>query len=298
MAQRRSKQLPKRLTEPLRLIFDTDAHAAMETHCSASAGNEVCGVLVGFTGEEAGLRWTRVVAVIEGRHAREDQMSVTFTHETWDAVHAKLAERDDKARVIGWYHTHPDFGIFYSAPDVFVHRNFFGLEGQVGVVVDPVRAERGVFASTSRGLQTLSRYEVARQNKAGHFMRCTYQTDPLRDAAVEARAASESQNDGFARSSLDSIEAGIARVERRVDMVFRMLLLAVPLAALISLLLGLYLGRRVLVVEIPRGDLKAGAGPIVIPIIEDPRAKSEEKRPAASGEESLPPNAKSEETKP
>ncbi len=229
--------------DALSLTVDPDAHRALDAHCGANPRNEVCGVLVGFTGEENGRRWTRVVAVIEGKHAREEQMSVTFTHETWDAVHETLAQRADKARVVGWYHTHPDFGIFYSAPDVFVHRNFFNLEGQVGIVVDPVRDERGVFASTAQGLVTLARYEVARQNARGHLVDCRYADEPLRDDMPEARAAASTGEGGFTRSNLDSIEARLAQMDVRLGKLATMLLVVVPVAAMLAFGAGLLLGR-------------------------------------------------------
>ena len=283
MASSKLTRTKKRPSEPLRLVFDTDAHRAMDEHCSAAPRNEVCGILVGFTGEDASGRWTRVVSIIRGVHAREDQMSVTFTHETWDAVHAELAKRDDKARVIGWYHSHPDFGIFYSAPDRFVHRNFFGLEGQVGVVVDPVRQERGVFANTNRGLITLARYEVARQNKQGHLVDCKYVDEPLRDAMPEARAAAE-QGGGsgdFARSSLDSIEANLARIERQQEVMFKIMCVGLPVLLLLAALAGMFIGRRGAALEIPQSALDPSRSPMIIQVVAPPKepVKTEAAKP-------------------
>jgi hypothetical protein len=46
---------------------------------------------------------------------------------------------------VGWYHTHPDYGIFLSGQDLFIHRNFFDQPLQVAYVVDPIRQTRGFF---------------------------------------------------------------------------------------------------------------------------------------------------------
>jgi proteasome lid subunit RPN8/RPN11 len=228
-------------------MFDPDAHRELDAHCSESPRSEVCGVLVGFTGLDGPNRWTRVVSVIRGRHAREEQMSVTFTHETWEAVHDELSKREDKARVVGWYHTHPDFGIFYSAPDVFVHRNFFGLEGQVGVVVDPIRDERGVFANTPRGLQPIRVYEVVRQGRHGHLVECKFAEDALREVVGEARAAAE-MNDAdlhrALRASLDPIEAGFARLERRMSRLSWLTGFWMPVAMIVAFGAGAFFGGR------------------------------------------------------
>lgn len=227
----------RRRHDVLALTFDTDAHRALDEHCARDQRCEVCGILVGFCGKSDGQLWTRVVAVIEGKHAREEQMSVTFTHETWDVVHEALGARRDGARVVGWYHTHPDFGVFFSSHDAFVHRNFFGTDAQVGVVVDPVRKQRGVFVSRAGRILTLDRYEVARTNASGHRVSCEYIAEPLREPVPEAMAAGSSET-----SRLDAIEANIAVIGEQSRTILRILYLLVPTAALLGLVFGYLLG--------------------------------------------------------
>lgn len=46
--------------------------------------------------------------------------------------------------VVGWYHSHPGYGVFLSSIDVEMQRNFEKLNPRcVAVVVDPVRSVRG-----------------------------------------------------------------------------------------------------------------------------------------------------------
>ena len=59
--QKHGRAAPR--SEALSLVIDPDAHRALDAHCGANPRNEVCGVLVGFTGEENGRRWTRIVAI-------------------------------------------------------------------------------------------------------------------------------------------------------------------------------------------------------------------------------------------
>jgi len=33
-------------------------------------------------------------------------------------------------KIVGWYHSHPGFGIFLSEYDLFIHRNFFTAPGR------------------------------------------------------------------------------------------------------------------------------------------------------------------------
>jgi hypothetical protein len=48
-------------------------------------------------------------------------------------------------RMVGWYHSHPHFGIFLSDYDQFIHENFFREPWQVAYVVDPLLEQRGWF---------------------------------------------------------------------------------------------------------------------------------------------------------
>ena len=46
--------------------------------------------------------------------------------------------------IVGWYHTHPDFGIFLSHHDLFIHQHFFAQPLQVAYVVDPIQPDARV----------------------------------------------------------------------------------------------------------------------------------------------------------
>lgn len=71
--------------------------------------------------------------------------SLTFTHESWSDLHRQAEIRFPGAAVLGWHHTHPGFGVFLSAYDLFIHRNFFSAPWQIAMVVDPRRQELGFF---------------------------------------------------------------------------------------------------------------------------------------------------------
>lgn len=111
-------------------------------HVYNNATHEVGGVLVGRLGDRALPRVTGAIAALE---ARGERASVTFTHEAWATVHERL-ERDFAGdKIIGWYHSHPGFGIFLSRHDLFIHENFFADPRQIAYVVDPHAGTEGVF---------------------------------------------------------------------------------------------------------------------------------------------------------
>ena len=71
---------------------------------------------------------------------------VTFTHEAWNEVHHEMDTKFTDRDVVGWYHSHPNFGIFLSDRDCFIQDHFFDTAGQIAYVVDPVNGVEGVFA--------------------------------------------------------------------------------------------------------------------------------------------------------
>lgn len=76
---------------------------------------------------------------------RSNSASLTFTHDTWSAVNQEVNLRHSDQRILGWQHTHPGLGVFLSAYDLFIHRNFFASPWQVAMVVDPCQHEFGFF---------------------------------------------------------------------------------------------------------------------------------------------------------
>lgn len=114
---------------------------AAESHVRTSLDREVGGILVGDTdGERA-----RVIGAIPALQAVSQRAQVTFTHEVWDEVLGKAEEQHPGSRIVGWYHSHPGFGIFLSDYDVFIHKNFFPDPAMVALVVDPRSGELGWF---------------------------------------------------------------------------------------------------------------------------------------------------------
>lgn len=113
-------------------------------HVFGTADREVGGVLVGCISDTGGL--PLVTGAIEALHADERRSALTFTQEAWEHVHRRLEtdfHHDDQ--IVGWYHSHPGFGIFLSDDDLFIHRHFFSGPSQIALVVDPLEGTEGVF---------------------------------------------------------------------------------------------------------------------------------------------------------
>lgn len=112
---------------------------------SADAVREVGGILVGEALRDENGPYIRVDAIIEALHAEESGTELTITHATWNHIHQQMDTVHAGKRIIGWYHTHPNFGIFLSERDRFIQQSFFDLSFQIALVYDPVRREHGIF---------------------------------------------------------------------------------------------------------------------------------------------------------
>jgi len=136
------------------LRMSTEVARQIRQHARCSPKTEVCGVLVGVVVDGA----THVRASIAGVNAAQGGAHVTFTQDTWEHIY-KIKDRDfPDARIVGWYHSHPGFGIFLSDHDTFIHKNFFSAPEQFAWVYDPYSDEEGCFGWHGSRLERVARF--------------------------------------------------------------------------------------------------------------------------------------------
>ncbi|MCD6352320.1 MAG: Mov34/MPN/PAD-1 family protein, partial [Armatimonadetes bacterium] len=98
-------------------------HAVQETiwnHAESDTAREVGGLLVGrvLAGDDGPM--VVVEDALPARHAEAGSAHVTFTHESWSEWYQLLDEQYEGLQIVGWYHSHPNFGIFLSDHDLFI----------------------------------------------------------------------------------------------------------------------------------------------------------------------------------
>jgi len=122
----------------------------IEDHCFSETQIEVGGFLVGYLeGDTA-----HVTNVFPAKHSVGASTQLTFTHDSWNAIYEQLEKEPEGSSLIGWFHSHPNFGVFLSDHDKFIQANFFKKDGQITVVVDPIRGKRGWFFSSAGKIET------------------------------------------------------------------------------------------------------------------------------------------------
>ncbi len=163
---------------PLRVAFARRAYAELVGHAKESVDAEVGGVLVGESCMDDEGPFIEVHAVIRALAAREARAQVTFTHETWTQIHATLDRTYPKLSIVGWYHTHPGFGVEFSAMDLFIQENFFSGPTQIAFVTDPLGGETAICWNTPRGIEHLAKFWVDGREHAARVPAAERKGDP------------------------------------------------------------------------------------------------------------------------
>ena len=131
------------------ILINEPAFRDAQAHALSSLDREVAGMLIGPPPEKQpdGRYVVHVSDVIIAKHTRMHGASVTYTPESWRYVTDRLHERypNEEAVIVGWYHTHPGFGIFLSGMDLFIHQNFFTQKWHIALVLDPLARRSGFF---------------------------------------------------------------------------------------------------------------------------------------------------------
>ncbi|MGH9521786.1 MAG: Mov34/MPN/PAD-1 family protein [Terriglobales bacterium] len=125
----------------VRVLMEAEVARQVRQHGRSSMKAEVCGILIGR--EEGHV--TIVDACIAGTNAAQGGAHVTFTQDTWQHIYEVKDKKYPDARIVGWYHSHPGFGVFLSDHDLFIHKNFFSSPQQIAWVYDPHTDEEGCF---------------------------------------------------------------------------------------------------------------------------------------------------------
>jgi proteasome lid subunit RPN8/RPN11 len=223
---------------------------------------EICGVLIGNGYRDERGPFVYVEGNIRGDHSDSQAAQVTFTGETWNHIHNQLDRDWPHLQILGWYHTHPGFGVFLSGMDLFIHESYFSGEHHLALVYDPIGGDEGLF--------------VWRNGKAvrdGLLVEPDAEEDPPPVAAEpppEPMTAAAEMPDNAADGAADAeLYSRIVRIENRQ--------LIAELGVFIAILLALALPLLMWVLWI-----RPLAAPAVLPNAEQRPQKSSVKPPADS----------------
>lgn len=89
---------------------------------------------------------TFITEAVAGRERQSSAVSLHLDTSVWAEIQTFLGQG---LQVVGWYHSHPRLGAFFSTQDRHTQSAFFPQAFMVGLVIDPFRNERKCFAGPS-----------------------------------------------------------------------------------------------------------------------------------------------------
>ncbi len=225
--------------EAPQLQFSTEVARQIRQHARSNRKMEVCGVLIGR--ETSGI--TKVEACIAGESAAQGGAHVTFTQDTWEHIY-KIKDREyPDERIVGWYHSHPGFGVFLSDHDTFIHKNFFSSATQVAWVYDPHSDEEGCFGWRNGRLERIGEFEFV-DGRGGERADATGKAEPVSIYADDEPDAADEKRSR--RKPVETDDDELSKLTKIVSNVFTFLAVFILGGFFVW-----YLLPRILVVPVP-----------------------------------------------
>jgi proteasome lid subunit RPN8/RPN11 len=196
------KELPEKASpqvrQEFRVFLSEEAFDRAVARGATDTSREIGGVLVGELLRDAAGPYLQIDTTIDALHAEEKGAELTFTHATWGHIHDEMDKKHQGKKVVGWYHTHPGFGVFLSDRDQFIHKSFFNLPFQVALVYDPKSREHGVFTWHDNEVRRVRRYWIGAREHVWDGSRHSERAEPPKDLEdkLDARRDDKRERDG------------------------------------------------------------------------------------------------------
>lgn len=137
----------REINPPLPQVYiSEEAHDSLTSHLEADMSVEHGGILFGqaYTDSKHGI-YVEITAAVAAPRTIGTGVHLEFTPETWQGIMNHAKEAHPEANIVGWYHSHPNLGVFMSGTDMNTQRAFFHHPWCVSIVCDPVRKHIGYF---------------------------------------------------------------------------------------------------------------------------------------------------------
>ena len=149
--------------------------------------NEAGGMLIGNIIEEFGKTNIIINGFVEAKHCEATPTTLTFTHETWDACHKEIDKKFPNKKIVGWIHTHPNYGIFLSEYDKFIQENFFSEDYETAYVVDPIQDIEGFYFWINGRIERCKGFYI--YDKTGKKIETSYNKSEESSAEAETKTS-------------------------------------------------------------------------------------------------------------
>jgi len=236
--------------QPVRIVVRQSVLNEIRQHGQSRTDVEICGVFAGNGFQDANGPYVYIQTAIRGQHSDSQAAQVTFTGETWSHIQNQLDEQHPEQRIIGWYHTHPGFGVFLSGMDMFIQTSVFYAPEQMAFVYDPISGEEGLFVWRNGDPQR-STYMIEPDTPADPAPGALHPDEPAATTApanlkTDETGDTEMSQGGGSTAELQALTSRIERLERRqrqgvvAFMLTAFIAVIAPLAVWLSIQPGLH----------------------------------------------------------
>lgn len=128
------------------VYIEKKAYLNIINHLKSDLEREQGGILFGnaYRDPQKGI-YVKIVSAIAAPNTLATKAHLEFTAQTWQGIMEYAKEIYLSENIVGWYHSHPNIGVFMSNTDLKTQEAFFYHPWSLSIVYDPVRHEIGYF---------------------------------------------------------------------------------------------------------------------------------------------------------
>ncbi len=120
---------------------------------------EMGGLIIGKIHEDQSL--DKTIVLLEDIVVSNDHKSTSVSLEMGAGIWSEAnSNKNNDQAVVGWYHSHPNLGAFFSGTDVKNQKANFNSAFHFGLVIDPFRDEYAIFRGAESKPINLSNFFI------------------------------------------------------------------------------------------------------------------------------------------
>jgi proteasome lid subunit RPN8/RPN11 len=145
----------------LKILIELKTMNNILIYSKSNTSVELGGLLLGNFCKWEDDYYLKIDDFIPARNAVSTRTSIYFSAETWNYFDSEIDSRypNGEKRIVGWFHTHPGFGVFVSDDDKRTHMQFQSW-WQVALVIDPTDDTMGIFMNKNNELKKRSGFYI------------------------------------------------------------------------------------------------------------------------------------------
>ena len=153
------------------------------THAKEGLPEGVAGLLLGglYHDHEMGEDYVEIHYAFPSASSFNEEMNLRLANRVIAEMEKVSLRSYPNETVVGWYHTHPGTGIFFSENDTLIHETFYPEISNIALILDPLM-EIDPLRETYKNIAFFYRKEKNLEKSSGYFaykQRCAESISPI-----------------------------------------------------------------------------------------------------------------------